>query len=261
MLSDAAVEEGASLSSLPQHVPRAVFMEDVAAYMKGARWLSPTLTARAGRRQPTTLAAVWPPSRSASARLRAQCHSHSLAPPPVCVCAGRSAEEVLGELREAHQKYKYIEQETVQRRRRLALKQPELVKCLAAVELLLARWDRGEAVSALGLGAGCVLGYRVLRVGAAYRPPLVVNPSHAASRSHLYSRFSTTRHSHTPPPQAVLDFALSDQVYAKARVEGANTVNIWLGANIMLEYPLEEARELLVGLRGVGMCVRGGPFE
>lgn len=43
----------------------------------------------------------------------------------------------------------------------------------------------------------------------------------------------------------LVDFAISDQVFAKAKVPVTSTVNLWLGANVMLEYPLEEAKELL----------------
>eukprot|EP00241_Pyramimonas_parkeae_P008335 CAMPEP_0114253208 /NCGR_PEP_ID=MMETSP0058-20121206/16263_1 /TAXON_ID=36894 /ORGANISM="Pyramimonas parkeae, CCMP726" /LENGTH=180 /DNA_ID=CAMNT_0001367225 /DNA_START=159 /DNA_END=701 /DNA_ORIENTATION=+ len=42
-----------------------------------------------------------------------------------------------------------------------------------------------------------------------------------------------------------LDFELSDNIYAKARVKNAKTVNLWLGANVMLEYEIGEAQELL----------------
>ena len=55
---------------------------------------------------------------------------------------------MLTELRASHQKYKYIEAEIVQRKRRLAFKQPEIQKCLAAVNLLLQRQEAGESVSA-----------------------------------------------------------------------------------------------------------------
>ena len=48
--------------------------------------------------------------------------------------------------------------------------------------------------------------------------------------------------------QLLVDFAISDQVYAKAKVPVTDSVNLWLGANVMLEYPLEEARDLLVCL-------------
>ncbi|XP_022653442.1 prefoldin subunit 3-like isoform X2 [Varroa jacobsoni] len=40
-------------------------------------------------------------------------------------------------------------------------------------------------------------------------------------------------------------FLLSDDVYAKARVPPTENVCLWLGANVMLEYSLEDAVELL----------------
>lgn len=40
-------------------------------------------------------------------------------------------------------------------------------------------------------------------------------------------------------------FLLSDQVYAKAVIPPTNTVCLWLGANVMLEYGLDDAKELL----------------
>lgn len=40
-------------------------------------------------------------------------------------------------------------------------------------------------------------------------------------------------------------YELNDTVYAKARIENIESVWLWLGANVMLEYPLEEGRDLL----------------
>nr|QBH72845.1 prefoldin subunit [Franklinothrips vespiformis] len=40
-------------------------------------------------------------------------------------------------------------------------------------------------------------------------------------------------------------FLLSDQVYLKAEIPSTDKVCLWLGANVMLEYPLEDAKELL----------------
>lgn len=48
--------------------------------------------------------------------------------------------------------------------------------------------------------------------------------------------------------QLLVDFAISDQAYAKAKIPVTDSVNLWLGANVMLEYPLEEAKSLLVSL-------------
>uniref|UniRef100_A0A7S0YJW8 Prefoldin subunit 3 n=1 Tax=Polytomella parva TaxID=51329 RepID=A0A7S0YJW8_9CHLO len=41
------------------------------------------------------------------------------------------------------------------------------------------------------------------------------------------------------------DFELSTGVYAKAQIKSVKTINLWLGANVMLEYPLDEAKQLL----------------
>ena len=43
-----------------------------------------------------------------------------------------------------------------------------------------------------------------------------------------------------------MDFPLSNTVFAKAKVPPAKYVNLWLGANVMLQYDLEEADSLLV---------------
>lgn len=40
-------------------------------------------------------------------------------------------------------------------------------------------------------------------------------------------------------------FLMSSQLYSKARIPPTETVCLWLGANVMLEYPLEEAKTLL----------------
>lgn len=43
----------------------------------------------------------------------------------------------------------------------------------------------------------------------------------------------------------LVDFELTEGIYAKAAVQDVDSVNLWLGANVMVEYPLAEARELL----------------
>ncbi|CAH2047288.1 unnamed protein product, partial [Iphiclides podalirius] len=40
-------------------------------------------------------------------------------------------------------------------------------------------------------------------------------------------------------------FLLSDQVFVKASINPTKTVYLWLGANVMLEYTLEDAEKLL----------------
>ncbi|CAI4224323.1 unnamed protein product [Auanema sp. JU1783] len=40
-------------------------------------------------------------------------------------------------------------------------------------------------------------------------------------------------------------FLLAEEVYSKAKVTNPEKVGIWLGANVMVEYELEKAREIL----------------
>ncbi|KAI8915071.1 Prefoldin subunit 3, partial [Entophlyctis helioformis] len=43
----------------------------------------------------------------------------------------------------------------------------------------------------------------------------------------------------------VSDFELSETLWAKASIPPTDRVNLWLGANVMLEYPIGEAKDLL----------------
>jgi prefoldin subunit 5 len=46
--------------------------------------------------------------------------------------------------------------------------------------------------------------------------------------------------------QLQVDFELTEgPIYAKAALQVVDSVNLWLGANVMVEYPLEEAEQLL----------------
>lgn len=48
-----------------------------------------------------------------------------------------------------------------------------------------------------------------------------------------------------PKEELNTHFLMSSQLYSKARIPPTDTVCLWLGANVMLEYPLEEAKTLL----------------
>jgi prefoldin subunit 5 len=45
--------------------------------------------------------------------------------------------------------------------------------------------------------------------------------------------------------EVLADYELADNVFAKARLQAVASVNLWLGAKVMVEYPLEEAHEVL----------------
>ncbi|QSZ31481.1 hypothetical protein DSL72_001046 [Monilinia vaccinii-corymbosi] len=56
-------------------------------------------------------------------------------------------------------------------------------------------------------------------------------------------RFLKTRKEGSDPIQAT--FELNDTLYAKANIPPTQEVYLWLGANVMLSYPIDEAEELL----------------
>nr|GFA64352.1 probable prefoldin subunit 3 [Tanacetum cinerariifolium] len=41
------------------------------------------------------------------------------------------------------------------------------------------------------------------------------------------------------------DFEVSEGIYSRARIDNTDSVCLWLGANVMLEYSCEEATSLL----------------
>ncbi len=46
----------------------------------------------------------------------------------------------------------------------------------------------------------------------------------------------------------VIDYELAESVFAKTKVSNVRSVNLWLGADVMVEYPLAEAK-VRAGLR------------
>ncbi|KAJ1954602.1 hypothetical protein IWQ62_005720 [Dispira parvispora] len=100
-----------------------------------------------------------------------------------------SAEITLKKFAETLSKYRFMENNMLQRKHSLETKIPEIEKTLAMVEHLISKQGTGEPI-------------------------------------------------HTR-------FELHDTCYAKARIDSTDQVYLWLGANVMLEYTLEEAHTLL----------------
>nr|QBH72835.1 prefoldin subunit [Aphelinus abdominalis] len=98
-------------------------------------------------------------------------------------------DKVLKRLDEAHSKYKFMELNLINKRRKLKTQIPDLENSLRMIEKLQSEKD---------------------------------------SKQDLETRF-----------------VLSDQVYAKATISPTDKVCLWLGANVMLEYTLDDAQELL----------------
>lgn len=57
----------------------------------------------------------------------------------------------------------------------------------------------------------------------------------------IYSTLLQVSSPLTPLMQALIaDFEVSEGIYSQARIEDADSVCLWLGANVMLEYSCEE---------------------
>ncbi|XP_011162559.1 prefoldin subunit 3 [Solenopsis invicta] len=97
-----------------------------------------------------------------------------------------SVDKVLRKLDESHGKYKFMEFNLVNKRRRLKTQIPDLERSLEMIEKL------------------------------------------QSEKSSLETQF-----------------LLSEQVYAKAIIPPTDKVCLWLGANVMLEYTLDDAQEVL----------------
>jgi len=105
------------------------------------------------------------------------------------MAAEEVAESQLKVLDEKHQKYKFMETNMINRRRRLKGQVPDIKSSLIMIEHLREKSESKEEIE-----------------------------------SH---------------------FLISDQAYSKAVIPPTNKVCLWLGANVMLEYPLDEAEQLL----------------
>ncbi|TQE03211.1 hypothetical protein C1H46_011214 [Malus baccata] len=46
-------------------------------------------------------------------------------------------------------------------------------------------------------------------------------------------------------PELITDFEVSEGIYSRASIDDTDSVCLWLGANVMLEYSCEEATALL----------------
>ncbi|XP_076178516.1 prefoldin subunit mgr [Ptiloglossa arizonensis] len=100
-----------------------------------------------------------------------------------------TADKVLQMLDENHGKYKFMEYNLVNKRRRLKVQIPDLERSLEMIKKLQLEKDNSKDLET--------------------------------------------------------QFLLSEQVYAKAVIPPTDKVCLWLGANVMLEYTLDDAQEIL----------------
>jgi len=96
---------------------------------------------------------------------------------------------VLKRLDESHTKYRFMEQNLLQKKRRLKKQIPDIETSIDVLKLVKQKRDANE--------------------------------------------------------ETETQFLLSDQVFMKSRIPPTDKVCLWLGANVMLEYPISEAEQLL----------------
>jgi len=99
------------------------------------------------------------------------------------------AEDKIKALDEMHQKYKFMENSLITRRKRLKNQVPDIKSSLVMIKKLRERKEENATLDT--------------------------------------------------------QFLLSEQVFAKAQIPPTEKVCLWLGANVMLEYSLDDAEELL----------------
>jgi len=99
------------------------------------------------------------------------------------------ASRVIRKFDEEHNKYRFMEVNLVQKKRRLKNQIPEIKTSLDVLKLMRSRKESGQDMES--------------------------------------------------------NFMLSDEVYMTAKIPPTDKINLWLGANVMLEYSLDEADALL----------------
>ncbi|KZO97581.1 Prefoldin, subunit 3 [Calocera viscosa TUFC12733] len=128
-----------------------------------------------------------------------------------------SVESTLNKFQEMIAKYRYMELNVQNRRKGLDEKIPDIAKTLAMVEFLKDRRDRKLGKKAKKDDDDDDLD-----------DDLEDEDDEAADDAPLKTTFE-----------------LNDTLYAEAEIEESELVYLWLGANVMLAYPLDEAQALL----------------
>ncbi|KAG4990397.1 hypothetical protein JHK87_023854 [Glycine soja] len=177
--------------------------------------------------------------------------------------SGLDVGSALAFLQERLQQYKVVEMKLLAQQRDLQAKIPDIEKCLDVVATLKAKKGTGEVlvvrltvIRQLKSEILCILFCQYI-----YNCPdsaifCDVDTSSRLPDSSIISYNIDTMVNLFPDMEPVLvldalareliaDFEVSEGIYSRARIEETNSVCLWLGANVMLEYSLEEATGLL----------------
>ncbi|KAL0746605.1 hypothetical protein Bca101_028607 [Brassica carinata] len=140
--------------------------------------------------------------------------------------SGFDSNSALAFHQERLQQYKVVEMKLLAQQRDLQAKIPDIEKCLEVVATLEARKGTGECLAAI----------------------LMVNElEHVVSQNIVLASLeeSTETSFKSCLISLLADFEVSEGIYSRACIEDTDSVCLWLGANVMLEYSCEEATALL----------------
>ncbi|KAJ0035248.1 hypothetical protein Pint_24313 [Pistacia integerrima] len=134
---------------------------------------------------------------------------------------GLDVNSALAFLQERLQQYKLVEMKLLAQQRDLQAKIPDIEKCLDVVATLQAKKGTGE------MPFSGVIFFEIIYL------------------DFQLGGKNTSEPSPSSPSDLVADFEVSEGIYSRARIQDTDSVCLWLGANVMLEYSYEEATSLL----------------
>ncbi|ETN86491.1 prefoldin subunit [Necator americanus] len=148
-----------------------------------------------------------------------------------------SPEEGVAALEERYKKYKYVEASMTSQKTRMAEKLPDFKNSLALLDVLIDKKFRKKFIRkpqcatpkrlvSIWLGANVMVEYELEKAKE------LLEKNQGNVQKEKAEPFETT-------------YLVSEEVYTKATVRNPEKVSIWLGANVMVEYELEKAKELL----------------
>ncbi|KAF2266222.1 Prefoldin, subunit 3 [Lojkania enalia] len=103
--------------------------------------------------------------------------------------------------------------------------------------------DRSEVESTIASFKEMISKYQFMEVNTSRRAAGLTDKIPDIQKTLDTVRFLKTRKPDSEPLKTT--FELNDTLYAKAEIPPTDEVYLWLGANVMLAYPIPEAEELL----------------
>ncbi|KAH0908554.1 hypothetical protein HID58_031875, partial [Brassica napus] len=155
--------------------------------------------------------------------------------------SGFDSNSALAFHQERLQQYKVVEMKLLAQQRDLQAKIPDIEKCLEVVATLEARKGTGE----VELGCALILTacFKTFSLKDLISM-LACEIEHVVSQNIVLASLEESTET-SLRVSLLADFEVSEGIYSRACIEDTDSVCLWLGANVMLEYSCEEATALL----------------